>query len=116
MFSLNNKYITQIAKTTNKYTHTQKSIFTIGLSMSTLGFYRGVQEYHHNQIKNKNIIAKPKDYMLCFMFGLINSSFYVNPSLMGLALHYEYTRVKSLLNDEFDELTYYTNPHFSVLT
>jgi len=83
-------------------------------SLSLLGFFRGCQEYFYFEMKKKNNSLEIKDYLCCSVYGLINASLYVNPSIFIFAISYEYERAKMLMNDKYDEKTYYTNPYFGL--
>jgi hypothetical protein len=88
----------------------------VGLGcFSTLGFIRGCQEYFYFEIKDKKTSIEVKDYLCWSVYGLINASLYVNPSMSIFALVHEFHRAEMLMNNTFNEKKYYTNPFFGLL-
>lgn len=75
-------------------------LYTGMATLSSLGFYRGCQEYHFSKtiIENKKFVLS--DYVYCSIFGLIGASTYVNPAFSGFAIYHECLRFKMLLNGE----------------
>lgn len=75
-------------------------LYTGMATLSSLGFYRGCQEYHFSRtiIEKKEFVLS--DYAYCSIFGLIGASTYVNPTFSGFAIYHEYLRLRMLLNGE----------------
>lgn len=85
-------------------------------SLSSLGLFRGYQEYFYFEIKGKKTSIEIKDYLCWSVYALINASLYVNPTISIFAISYEYERAKMLMSNKYDEKTYYTNPYFGLFT
>ena len=96
-------------------TNIKKSIITTGLTIFSLGYYRGCQQYYHFEIKNKNVNFGLKEFTLCNILGIINGSIYVNPSLTGFALYDEYQKYKMRGEKDFDENKYLANSYFNFI-
>ena len=75
-------------------------LYTGVATLSSLGFYRGCQQYHFSKtiIENKEFVLS--DYAYCSIFGLIGASTYVNPTFSGFAIYHEYLRLRMLLDGE----------------
>lgn len=58
-----------------------------GISLSSLGFYRGCKEYVISKTKSE---LEMKDYMYGSIFGLIGASTYVNPAFLPFVIHDEF--------------------------
>lgn len=92
----------------------KKTIITTGITIFTLGYYRGCRQYYHFEIKNKNANFGLKEFALCNILGIINGSIYVNPSLTGFILHDEYLKYKMIGKKDFDENKYFSNEYFQI--
>lgn len=93
---------------------TKKGIYTLGVSMFSLGYYRGCQQYYYNEIKQKNITPGIKEFMMTNIMGIMNGSIYVNPSLTSFAVYEEYIKHKIRNNEKFDEKLYYKNTYLEI--
>ncbi len=95
-------------------TNIKKTIITTGITIFSLGYYRGCQQYYHFEIKNKNANFGLKEFALCNILGIINGSIYVNPSLAGFILYDEYLKYKMRGKEDFDEDKYFSNKYFQL--
>jgi hypothetical protein len=100
-------------------TNIKNTIVTTGITMFSLGYYRGCQLYYHFEIKDKNANFGLKEFGLCNILGIINGSIYVNPSFVGFALCDEYQKYKIRtdkdFDEKFDENKYFTNKYFQFI-
>lgn len=89
-----------VGKTISETSYAKLGLYTGGATLSTLGFYRGCQEYHFSKtiIEKKQFILS--DYAYCSIFGLMGASTYVNPAFLGFAIYYEYIRFRMTLAGE----------------
>lgn len=87
-----------------------KQVFYYGTgTMFSLGFFRGCEQYNYRHIKCKNKSATLEDYMISTVFGVINGSLYINPTLACFALYDEYYKMKLSLSKKYDDTLYYSN-------
>jgi len=91
----------------------RKILFGLAGSFTTLGFYRGCQEFKYVQLKNR--APTFEDYFCLSMHGLISATLYANPLIGFFALYHEISRARMLVNGSYNEMDYYTNPFFSVV-
>lgn len=82
-------------------------------TMFNLGFYRGCKEYYMLELENSKTQASISDFAYCSIFGLMGASIYVNPALMGFAIHHEYLMAKMLITGTRDENITGKNSFFS---
>lgn len=91
----------------------KKAMFFGLSSLSTLGFYRGCQEYKFTQLEGKQPTST--DYFCLSMYGIISASLYVNPTIGFFALYREFERVQMWQSGEYSDSEYYSNPFYSTL-
>jgi hypothetical protein len=88
-------------------------MYLSGGLLSSLGFYRGYEQYNFYHVKRINKKPDFENYMCSVVFGVINASLYINPALCGFAIYEEYKKIKMFIANEYDEKEYYNNLFFN---
>jgi hypothetical protein len=95
-------YVTPLFKRITSESPAKLAFIGSGLTLSSLGFYRGCNEYYIAEIKNGKSEFNFANVFCCSMFGIIGASTYINPVFAGFAIRHEYLNAKSWFSGTAD--------------